>query len=540
MLSTKWLVLWSLWAARLARQPSAPLRVGSGLLRGSIAHDGSHIAYLGIPYATVARENRFKAPGPEAKWDGTFEADRDHIRCLQRLDISTDFFSGQEDCLTLNVYTPLTSTHLLPVMVFIHGGAYIEGSGSPALYGPRNLVSKSVILVTINYRLNVQGFLCLGIKEAPGNAGIKDQVAALKWIQRNIRAFGGDPDNITIFGESAGASSVSYHLLSPMSKGLFHKAIMQSGSSLAPWAYQPSPVQIAASLAKVMGNESEDPHDLYNFYSKKTDIELVAPRIPRQHGRSILSELLASPCVEKEIEGVEAFLTEEPYELLSRGEFTKMPLMIGTTSEEGYFFTSFENSTTLSGMDFSKAFPCNLQFPTEEKQLEVACRFKEMYMGNDTISKQTLEKLSKFHGEPFFVYPVVKETELILNNTDQPVFSFVFDYAGWKNVPKAWAGFGTASGATHGDELFYLFEQLLIPNMFEWRMMEKMSTLWTNFAKFGNPTPEASQLLPLIWPPTNLSIPEAFVIDNEPSTRPLWSSNSLKYWNEVYTKYRSH
>ncbi|XP_063626369.1 cholinesterase 1-like [Cydia splendana] len=540
MLSTKWLVLWSLWAARLARQPTAPLRVSSGLLRGSVAHDGSHVAYKGIPYATVTGENRFKAPGPEPKWDGTFEADRDHIRCLQRLDIRTDFFSGQEDCLTLNVYTPLTPTHPLPVMVFIHGGAYVEGSGSPALYGPRNLVSKGVIIVTINYRFNAQGFLCLGIKEAPGNAGIKDQVAALKWIQRNIRAFGGDPDNVTLFGESAGASSVSYHLLSPMSKGLFHKAIMQSGSSLAPWAYQQSPIQIAASLAKVMGYESEDPHDLYNFFANKTDIELVTPRIPREHGASIVSELIVSPCVEKKIEGVEAFLTEEPYELLSRGEFTKVPLMIGTNSQEGYFFTSFENRTTLSSMDFSKALPWNLQFPTEEKQVEVACRFKEMYLGNDTISEQTLEKLSKFHGEPFFVYPVLKETELILNKTDQPVFSFVFDYAGWKNIPKVWAGFGTASGATHGDELVYLFEQILIPNMFEWRMMEKMSTMWTNFAKFGDPTPETSQLLPLKWPPTNRSSPEAFVIDKELSTRPLWSSSSLKYWDEVYTEYRSH
>ncbi|KAI8419716.1 hypothetical protein MSG28_008403 [Choristoneura fumiferana] len=539
MISAKWLVLWSLWAARLARQPTAPLRVSGGRVRGSVAHDGSHAAYLGIPYATLTHGNRFQAPGPEPKWEGIFDGVEENARCLQRLDIRGNIFIGQQDCLTLNVYTPLNASpdaHL-PVMVFIHGGAFVEGSGSPGLYGPKYITSKGVILITINYRLNAQGFLCLRVKEAPGNAGIKDQVAALRWIQKNIRVFGGDPGRVTLFGESAGASSVSHHLLSHMSKGLFHRAIMQSGSALAPWGHQVGPVKVAASLAKVKGHTIEDPHELYKLFTSMSELEILTPRIPRELGGTIMSEMLVSPCVEKVIDGVEPFLTEDPYTLLAKGEFTKMPIMIGTNDEEGYFLASYENTTTLSKMNFERAMPVNLEFPTERERSKEACRIKEMYMGNDTISKESLVKLSKFHGEPFFVYPAVAETELVLKNSDQPVYNYVFKYDGRKNIAKWYAGFSGLPGAAHGDELFYLFEQHNVPNMFEWRMMDTITTLWTNFAKYGDPTPETTELLPVKWYPTNRTSPQAFVIDRDFSTTPLWS-DSLKYWHEIYTKYR--
>lgn len=421
------------------------------------------------------------------KWEGIFDAVDENVRCLQRLDIRHNIFIGQKDCLTLNVYTPLNASPdaNLPVMVFIHGGAFVEGSGSPGLYGPKYITSKGVILVTINYRLNILGFLCLRIKEAPGNAGSKDQVAALRWIQMNIRVFGGDPGSVTLFGESAGASSVSHHLLSNMSKGLFHRAIMQSGSSLASWGHQTAPVRIAASFAKLLGGKTEDPHEIYKLITSKPDSEILAPRIPREHGCTIMSEMLISPCVEKEIDGVEPFLTEDPYTLLEKGEFTKVPLMIGTNDQEGYLLASYENITTLPAMNLAKAMPLNLEFPTERERSEEACRVKELYMGNDTISKESLVKLSKFHGEPFFIYPAVAETDLILKNSDQPVYNYVFKYDGWKNIAKLYAGVPEWPGASHGDELFYLFEQHNIPNMFEWRMMDRITTLWTNFAKYG-------------------------------------------------------
>lgn len=171
--------------------------------------------------------------------------------CYQTDNIFNFSTSGSEDCLYLNVYTPsILPLILLPVMIFIHGGSFKSGSGNEEIYGPDFLVKNEVILVTINYRLGVFGFLSLQSKNIPGNAGMKDQVAALKWVKSNIENFGGDPNNITIFGESAGAASVSFHLISPLTKGLFKRAIIQSGSANCWWAQALEPRERAKALAR--------------------------------------------------------------------------------------------------------------------------------------------------------------------------------------------------------------------------------------------------------------------------------------------------
>ena len=148
--------------------------------------------------------------------------------------------SGSEDCLTLNVYTPAPIVgKCRPVMVWIHGGGFVSGSGKTDMYSPDYLIAEDVVVVTINYRLGIFGFLAfedpsLGV---PGNAGLKDQVMALKWVQKNIHNFGGDPNNVTIFGESAGGASCHLLMLSPMARGLFHRCIAQSGTALNQWPY---------------------------------------------------------------------------------------------------------------------------------------------------------------------------------------------------------------------------------------------------------------------------------------------------------------
>lgn len=396
--------------------------------------------------------------------------------------------SGQENCLVLNVHTPLdlTPDALLPVMFFIHGGGYFQGSGSRFIYGPNYLVTKGVILVTINYRLNIQGFLCLGLKEAPGNAGMKDQVAALKWVQKNIRAFGGDPDNVTLFGESAGANSVSYHILSPMSKGLFHKAIAQSGSSLAAWGCQYRPVYMASLIAKTMGYNTEDPHELYKIFMNKTDDELIITRVPRKKGNIILSELLYVPCVEKKVDGVEPFMTEIPYNALENGKYNKVPMIIGSNSEEGYCFVALENDTALAVMEFEKSIPKDLVIPSDKRK-EIGVTLKKLYMGDEEISMETRLKLSRFHGEVYFNYPGFEETELILRTSNKPVYNYLFSYDGWRNILKLTLGsyFLGTPGATHADDLFYLFKTTSLPTLFDDKMIDRMTTMWTNFAKYG-------------------------------------------------------
>ncbi|XP_068620688.1 juvenile hormone esterase-like [Battus philenor] len=535
-----WVVLWSLWAARLVRQPTVEVRVGGGLLRGAVSPDGSHAQYLAIPYATVRPHNRFKAADPEPAWDGLFEAINENVRCPQR--IGTSFVLGHENCLVLNVYTPMDATpsSRLPVMVFIHGGGFYEGSGSRHLYGPKYIVSKGVILVTINYRLNIQGFACLGIKEAPGNAGMKDQVAALKWVQRNIKAFGGDMDNVTIFGESAGAASVSLHIVSPMSRGLFHKAILQSGTSLAPWAMQYRPVYMASLLTRVMGYGTEDPMELYSILKEKSDAELIVTRVPRKEGNVIVSECLYVPCVEEEIEGVEPFLSELPYESYRKGDYNKVPVMIGLSSAEGYLMASMENYTTIPKIKIETSLPKDLTFPTAEEKREVVSELEKLYLIDGSYSKDSLFEIARYEGDAFFSHSVLEETELAIRTNDQSVYSYLFAYGGNRNLAKFSSGppYSYAPGATHADDLFYLFSQSFLPSLFENTMIDTMTTLWTNFAKFGDPTPVVTAQVPFKWYPTNSTSPEALVIGEKIEYGQLRYSDSLKYWQTVYSKYR--
>ncbi|KAL3282159.1 hypothetical protein HHI36_005354 [Cryptolaemus montrouzieri] len=163
------------------------------------------------------------SPVPIEPWKDVLDATKPHAVCPQR-DIyrRTDLIEGDEDCLYLNVYTPRLPSEnleLLPVMVFFHGGGFLCGGGNSYWYGPDVLLDRDIVLVVTNYRLGALGFLSTGDSVSPGNYGLKDQSLALKWVKKNIEYFGGDPDSITLFGESAGGASANYHMLSPLSKG---------------------------------------------------------------------------------------------------------------------------------------------------------------------------------------------------------------------------------------------------------------------------------------------------------------------------------
>ncbi|CAH2089924.1 unnamed protein product [Euphydryas editha] len=531
-----WIVLWTLWAGRLVRQPTLPVRVHSGLLRGSVAADGSHISYLGVPYASY--EQRFQTSHPRPKWEGILEATEEHIRCSQRF--TNSFISGQEDCLTLNIYTPLQSTdELRPVMLYIHGGGFRDGSGSPFLYGPGYLVQHDVILVTFNYRLEILGFLCLGIKEAPGNAGLKDQVQALLWVQRNIKMFGGNPDKVTLFGESAGSAAVLYHMLSPLSKGLFQKAIMQSGSAISPWSFQFEPIEIAKQLAKQMGQNLDDPHQLYELFKSKTIKELLSTRIPRRDGDIVLSENIFVPCVENEIPNEKQFITDMPYNLISNETYNKVPLIIGYNDAEGYMFVGKENATTISKFNYYGAIPRDLIFPSDENKVKTAEDLKSLYNKSE-ISDDILVRLSKFEGDSGIIYPVTLTTEMLAKTNTYPVYAYKFCYDGWMNVIKLLFRFWKYPGATHADDLFYMFKmKITLPqSFFEVDIVNKITTMWTNFAKYGDPTPAVTKELPTKWHPVDKNAPHLLLIDKQFSTQPLWKDETLLFWNTTYSKYR--
>lgn len=252
-------VLLLLWAGRVFGQvtvaiPGDPVRIDSGLVSGTL-NDGLK-NYFGIPFAAApVRENRWRAPQPVRPWKGVLTANRKQAECVQGLrSPNINHYFGDElageDCLYLNLWAPGTSKRgdKLPVLVWIYGGAFTGGSGAMPIYGGQTLAKRGVIYLTINYRLGIMGFLAHpeltaeSGRHASGNWGFLDQVAALAWVQRNIAAFGGDPDNVTLLGQSAGSMSITNLQASPLTRGLFRRVIGMSGTTLAGGAGAAAPL----------------------------------------------------------------------------------------------------------------------------------------------------------------------------------------------------------------------------------------------------------------------------------------------------------
>src|SRR5262245_33503101 len=250
----------------------AQIETASGLVKGSTSADGRVRVFRGIPYAAPpVGALRWKEPAPVTAWQGTRDATENGAQCVQGQVFGDISFPrpASEDCLYLNVWTPATAaSDRLPVMVWIHGGGFQAGAGPEPRHDGDALARKGVVLVTLNYRLGVFGFFSHpeltreSGRNASGNYGLLDQVGALGWVRDNIAAFGGDPRNVTIFGESAGSFAVSALMASPLADGLFHKAIGESGAyfsgAVGPLALQPVSVteQRGVGFATSVGADS--------------------------------------------------------------------------------------------------------------------------------------------------------------------------------------------------------------------------------------------------------------------------------------------
>ncbi|CAG9784792.1 unnamed protein product [Diatraea saccharalis] len=535
----KRIVLFTLFAMNLVEQPTPYITIEQGTLSGRISEDGSIFEYMGIPYATSNIKTRFKAPLPPPKWEGIYKAIDEMYVCPQPFLLNT--IVGKEDCLKLHIYVPAKTKGPLPVMVYIHGGAFYLGNAGKHFYGPEFLVKHDIILVIINYRLGILGFTCLGIEEAPGNAGLKDQIAALRWVKKNIAAFGGDPDNITLFGESAGAASISILLLNDVTLGLFNRVILQSGSSLTSWTTNRQAVWVASLLVKSLGHNTEDPNEIYKILHKLSYRDIIKLKPDKPLGMFSDAPMLGLPCVEKPgIPGNEPVLVDLPYNLLMKNR-RNISVIHGSMTREGFIVISGETDISIENWNQKYLFPSDLAFETDNEANKTSSKIREFYFGEDRISRNNIMKLEKMCTELYFQFPTTLEADIMVSSWNVPVYSYIFNYSGSRNIIKKAAGFCNETGAGHGDDILYFFKSRVWPFSVarkDREVIEWLTRMWTNFAKYGYPTPLRDSRVPVKWPPGEKDALKYLYIDDVFRIGPMPNPDSYVLWKEIYDKYR--
>jgi carboxylesterase type B len=377
------------------------VKIDGGLIKGDETAMG--FEYRGIPYAKPP-VGLLRFANPE-QYSQTWEGIREHTvygpSCAQYSHFGYQYV-GEEDCLTLNVFVPRTVKEgdtKAPVIFFIGGGAFMYGGGN--VYGPENFMNyQKMILVTSNYRLGVLGFLSTEDEVIPGNFGLKDQVEALKWVQRNIEAFNGDPKQVTITGFSAGGASVHLHYMSPLTDGLFNNGISHSANALNPWVFMEKAEQKAVELAKYFKcHEPEKDPDHESILKclrtrKAEDLVVFA-----KHFEGYLYNPLAPFGVVVEQSGPTSYLTDSPKSLLEGNKVKDLPWIFSQVEHDGLYpaveFVDHDKMEFIN-MKWLEIAPHLLDYSSlladYEKQMDWSLKIKKEYFGDDEISLKNFYK----------------------------------------------------------------------------------------------------------------------------------------------------
>lgn len=430
--------------------------------------------------------------------------------------------------------------------MWIHGGSFKFGSSSSIIYGPQRFLKENVIVVSISYRLGAFGFLSTGTKHAPGNAGLKDIVTALRWLQKNIHMFGGDNYNICLYGVSTGAGMVEYLTMSKMAQGLFQKAIIVSGSTLSSQFYVEDPLQYAFKLGKYMDYHTNNIEDLMNFLSKAKAFDIVdANEKMDKNNNPAANYFHFAPSVEEYVEGEEILLHDTPERLLRSGEFEQIPTLVGFNTDEGlHLLKNVKNFTKyLDSMNdvFEYLQPpdllrCNKSPITKKAILD---RIKQFYFGDQRISTNTLQGFIDMMGDIFFSNGVFKSLYLRSQHlTNAPLYLYEFAYDGPAGLSKNYIH-SNLSGVAHADDVGYVFKFSILNAVFETNkkvqtVSRNLLTLYSNFLKYGNPTPFQSQVVSVTWPPVSqrqlpyLRVTESLELKKNPN------ESRNRFWAELY------
>lgn len=470
----------------------------SGLVQGVVTNN--ILAFKGIPYAAApVGELRWKLPQPPVSWTEVRNATEFGAACLQQLNPQTQV-SGplSEDCLTLNIWTPKTNPNAkLPVMVWIHGGGLTSGAGSEPTSDGQALAERGIVLVSINYRLGLFGFFAHPALEAetpagPMNFGLYDQMAALQWVQQNIAAFGGDPQNVTIFGESAGAESVMAHVASPLTRGLFQRAIVESHSATSGLPRQQM-IANGINYANAFGLAGD----------KATAAEL----------RAVSADtILATPIPGGQAVVGDDFLPQSIPAIFENGTEAPVPLIIGFNSYEASYMDPILAAAPLN---YDKVF----------KSLE-AVGFSAQTLYPDITDPHELWR-NIFRDS---VYATGTRYMTDLHSQRAPTWQYNFTYLPVKQRSEL-------PGVPHAGELAFVFgtSELMTPlkGVFtpeDVDMSRRVMDYWVTFAKTGNPTPTGQPE----WIATDAQHNQTMVFGETIATQPDWMRKQTDVYLPVF------
>lgn len=518
--------------------PTKIVNTTSGPVRGSL-EDGVR-SFLSIPYAKPpVGELRFKDPEPPSPWSEVLNCTQQAESCPQ-LHVYKEIYSGNEDCLYLDVHAPRENktTNLLPVMFWIYGGGWVQGDEfNFGIYNVKHLIEMhDIIIVSVNYRLGPFGFMALEelAAESPikstGNYGLLDQVLGLKWVRDNIEAFGGDKNRITIMGESAGAISVCWHLASPLSTGLFSGAIMESGTCDSPWFFRSysNSQSFSRLYASVHGCNNTSGQDLLKCLRTVETGDFMAMKnisgVPGFHPKfyPVFSWAAA-------IDGTA--LPDLPISIIRKGKFNNVPLLIGTNHDEGTILVP--------------VFPIlvrDFHFPIDAESYDLALMH---FFDDDKLTVNKIKKAypnashdywtacSEFTRDYLFTCATRRLVKSITQTT-QSVWRYEFTY------DKGWF-YNLTIGDFHASELLMVFDNYIIlhPSHDDDQMAKTFHLYWTNMIKYGSPNipsgiipPEKPDII-LNWPSWNTSSRENIVLNIPPSINDHLYDEVCDMWDTI-------
>ncbi|XP_049787946.1 esterase E4-like [Schistocerca cancellata] len=532
-----------------AKIPPPVVRTPLGSLRGSViaSRTGKPIySFRGVRYAQPPVGNlRFKPPVPIGPWEGTVNATADGFACPQEENyiIPTD-----EDCLFLNVYTTKLPTQdanpKRAVMVWVHAGGWYGGTGNSALHGPQYLMDQDIVLVTFNYRLGALGFISTGDKYLPGNYGMKDQVQVLRWVQQNILSFGGDPKKVTLAGLSAGGASVWFHMVSPMSQGLFHKAIAMSSSINAQADISVSgDMDLAKRQAAALNCPSETSKQIYDCLMK-LPAQTISTSLNKLGDWAIDPVLIFYPVIEPDLhDKSERFLHWRIDELMLSGHFSHVPFLTGYTKDEfSWRALSIINNTswrTEMQENFTSVAPLAFMYKKEYNSAYKSQVIRNFYLHNLPISEFVLEGLGNIYSDSIINFGVDRAARIIASTSTEPVYFYRFSYPGRYSFVY-YPGTSVPYGVMHQDDTMYLFHVSVLFPFFnegapEIPILERHTKMWANFVIYGNPTPHKDiDKFETKWEPFEVSDTKYMDIGARLELKTALNQKRMLLWDKLF------